>query len=95
MNDIVVNLDRAFAICGSSLYGENFSYSNALPSHESNHMNPYPLHLEGFYTRPKSIPLSYWDINTDSRDIQIYQEHTDSYDNFSCGTISDLDISDY
>ena len=43
MNDIVVDLDRAFAICGSSLYDENFSYSNALPSHESNHMTPDPL----------------------------------------------------
>ncbi|KAG4920225.1 hypothetical protein JHK86_049038 [Glycine max] len=64
MNDIVVNLDRAFAICGSSLYGENSSYSNALASHASNHMSPYPLHLEEFYTIPKSIPLSYWDIDT-------------------------------
>ena len=59
MNDIVVDLDRAFAICGSSLYDENFSYSIALPSHESNHMTPDPL-------------------DTDSCDIPIYEENTNS-----------------
>ncbi|KAG4975242.1 hypothetical protein JHK87_032063 [Glycine soja] len=61
MNDIVASLELALALCGSSLYYENFS--SALQSHESFHMSMYPLHLEEFYTRRSSISLSCWGIH--------------------------------
>ena len=72
MNDIVASLELALALCGSSLYYENFS--SALQSHESFHMSMYPLHLEEFYTRRSSISLSCWGINipVNTEDVLMY-----------------------